>query len=270
MLGSSVNRLGVTNTNQFNPSVLFAQGEEGAWYDPSDLSSMFQADQTTPAVQGQAVGKILDKSGNGHHLVQTNSDKCPILRVDDLGNFCLDFTTDDGMRSTDDFLFADNNVTDMSLFAGCRKESSGINQTIMELSNNLGSQKGCFRILCTSGELWRVIQKGGFGDGETAVANTLQSSSVGTPNRSVLSSIASITAPSHSFKRNGAVVNSNTGSLGTGTFGNHVLNVGARSNGLSANLDGKIYGIIVRGALTDADTRIKVDKYLGFKSGVSI
>ena len=269
MYGLGVNRLGVTNSRGFNPASLFASGEEGAWYDPSDLSSMFQVDQTTPAVQGQPVGKILDKSGNGHHLVQTNSDKCPILRVDDQSNFCLDFTTDDGMRSTDDFLFADNNVTDMSLFTACRKESTGINQTIMELSNNLGSQKGCFRILCTSGELWRVIQKGGYGDGETAVANTLQTTSIGNPNRSVLSSVASITAPSHSFKRNGSVVNSNTGSLGTGTFGNHVLNVGARSNGLSANLDGKIYGIIVRGALTDADTRIKVDKYLGVKSGVS-
>ena len=85
----------------------------------------------------------------------------------------------------------------------------------------------------------------------------------------MLSSIASITAPSHSFKRNGSAVNSNTASLGTGTFGNHVLNVGARADGLSANLDGKIYGVIVRGAFTDADTRIKVDKYMAMKSGVS-
>lgn len=269
MYSLGVNRLGVINTNQFNPATLFAQGEEGAWYDPSDLSSMFKVDQTTPAVQGQAVGKILDKSGNGHHLVQTVENKCPVLRVDDQGAFCLDFTTDDGMRSTNNFLFADKSVTDMSLFTGCTKESTGINQTIMELSNNLGSQKGCFRILCTSGELWRVIQKGGFGDGETAVANVLQTSAVGNPNRSVLSSIASITAPSHSFKRNGSAVNSNTASLGTGTFGNHVLNVGARADGLSANLDGKIYGVIVRGAFTDADTRIKVDKYMAMKSGVS-
>lgn len=269
MLGSTVNKLGVINSSGFSPASLFASGEEGAWYDPSDLSSMFQVDQTTPAVLGQPVGKVLDKSGNGHHLVQTNSDKCPVLRIDDQGTLCLDFTTDDGMRSTDDFLFADNNVTDMSLFAGCRKESDSLNQTIMELSNNLGSQKGCFRLLYTSGNLWRAIQKGGYGDGETAVANILQTTTVGNPNRSVLSSVASITAPSHSFKRNGSIVNSNASSLGTGTFGNHVLNVGARQDGLSANLDGKIYGIIIRGAFTDVDTRIKVDKYLGVKSGVS-
>ncbi len=59
---------------QFDPSQLFAGGTvAGAWYDPSDLSTMFTTDAgTTPvAMPGQgagvAVGLILDKSGNGNH-----------------------------------------------------------------------------------------------------------------------------------------------------------------------------------------------------------
>ena len=48
----------------FTPSVLFAAGEQGFWYDPSDLSSMYQDSAGTTPVTAveQAVGLILDKS----------------------------------------------------------------------------------------------------------------------------------------------------------------------------------------------------------------
>jgi hypothetical protein len=48
----------------FLPSALFASGEEGAWYDPSDLSTLFQdSEGTTPVTTaGQPVGLMLDKS----------------------------------------------------------------------------------------------------------------------------------------------------------------------------------------------------------------
>lgn len=48
----------------FSPLSLFASGEQGAWYDPSDLSTMFQDSAgTTPVTAvGQPVGLILDKS----------------------------------------------------------------------------------------------------------------------------------------------------------------------------------------------------------------
>lgn len=59
----------------FSPSSLFATNEPGVWYDPSDLSTLFQdAAGTTPvtAVE-QPVGRILDKSGNGFHATQSTS-----------------------------------------------------------------------------------------------------------------------------------------------------------------------------------------------------
>jgi hypothetical protein len=61
----------------FSPSALFANGEEGGWYDPSDLTTLFEEDGTTPASVDGPVGKILDKSGNGNHLLQTTVTKCP-------------------------------------------------------------------------------------------------------------------------------------------------------------------------------------------------
>jgi len=49
-----------------NILALFANGEVGAWYDPSDLTTVFQdAAGTTPANVGDPVGLILDKSQGG-------------------------------------------------------------------------------------------------------------------------------------------------------------------------------------------------------------
>lgn len=86
---------GGTSAPSFTPAALFAAGEQGAWYDPSDLSTMFQgAEGTTPVTAGgQPVGGILDKSGRGNHatqataaarpLYQTEPDRLVIDKVDD-------------------------------------------------------------------------------------------------------------------------------------------------------------------------------------------
>lgn len=75
---TGLNNLGLNSTqNVFSPSNLFATGAKGAWYDPSDLSTMFQdSNGTTPvtAVE-QPVGLILDKSkGKGPNLAAGNGD----------------------------------------------------------------------------------------------------------------------------------------------------------------------------------------------------
>lgn len=265
MYGLGVNRLGVTNnSDSFSPSSLFVGGFKGAWYDMSDITTMFKVDGTTPAVVGQAVGKILDRSGNNQDLIQTTESKCPLLVVDSDGNLCLDFDGDDGMRTAGNLPFAaPNNVTAMSVFVGAQKEATGLNQTVVELSNSVGGTTGGIRIYCTSGELWRAIQKG-------SSANTISSDAVGNPDKSILTSVASISAPSHTFRRNGSVVSSNTDSLGTGTYGDHPLSIGGRAAGASANLDGKIYSLIVVGKLASADEIASAEKYVADKIGVTI
>lgn len=263
MYGLGVNKLGAQHTDAFNPSTLFADGTKGSWYDMSDLSTMFKVDGTTPAVVGEAVGKINDKSGNGHHLIQTNSAKCPILRVDTDGKLCLDFTTDDGMRTTSDLLFDTAGVNTMSVFAAAKKESADLNQTVAELSNSVGSNNGAFRLFYSSANQWRAIQKG-------TVANTIVSASIGNPDKSILTTVASIAAPSHDFRRNGSSISSNTNSLGTGSYGDYPLSIGGRANGASANLDGKIYALVVLGKLADATEISNVEAYLSDKAGVSI
>lgn len=58
-------------------SLLFGSGEQGAWYDPADLSTLFQDTAGTVPVTAveQAVALMLDKSGRGNHASQATSTK---------------------------------------------------------------------------------------------------------------------------------------------------------------------------------------------------
>ena len=60
--------------------LLFSASEPGAWYDPSDMSTLFQDSAGTVPVTAveQLVGRILDKSGRGNHATQATTPKRPI------------------------------------------------------------------------------------------------------------------------------------------------------------------------------------------------
>lgn len=66
----------------FNPLTYFLySGIDGAWFDPEDLSTMYQdAAGTTPVTAlEQPVGRWLDKSGNGNHATQPITASRPTL-----------------------------------------------------------------------------------------------------------------------------------------------------------------------------------------------
>lgn len=107
MLRAGTGRRNLFGRGLVSPSVfagiesLFAAGEKGWWYDPSDLSTLFQdAAGTTPVTAvGQPVGRVKDKSGNGNHLTATGTAR-PTLRQDASGFKYIEF---DGI---DDFLIS--------------------------------------------------------------------------------------------------------------------------------------------------------------------
>lgn len=84
----------------FSPADLFGT-LQGAWYDPSDLSTLFQdALATTPVTGvGDPVARINDKSGNGLHWYKQAEDAGSpgTLQQDSNGKYYIDFAgTDDG------------------------------------------------------------------------------------------------------------------------------------------------------------------------------
>lgn len=58
-------RPGAINTASYSVMSLFAAGEQGVWFDPSDFSTLFQdsAGLTPVTAVGQTVGLMFDKSG---------------------------------------------------------------------------------------------------------------------------------------------------------------------------------------------------------------
>ena len=83
MITSPVDRKrSFTKGRQWTPYDVFRGGNVlGAWYDPSDLSTLFQdAAGTIPVTEvGQTIGLMKDKSGNGWHLFQNTNSSKPIL-----------------------------------------------------------------------------------------------------------------------------------------------------------------------------------------------
>lgn len=76
------------------PTSLYSGGTDGAWFDPSDFSTMFQDAAGTVPVNavGQAVALIKDKSGNAHNASQAVAANRPTLTQDDKGRYCLSFS----------------------------------------------------------------------------------------------------------------------------------------------------------------------------------
>lgn len=63
-------------------STLFADGSQGAWYDPSDFSTLFQNSAGTTPVTAveQPVRLMLDRSGRGNNATAPNDASRPVLR----------------------------------------------------------------------------------------------------------------------------------------------------------------------------------------------
>lgn len=87
----------------WHPGWLFRNGAQGAWFDPSDLATLFEdSTGTIPATaDGDPVGRLLDKSGNGRHLVQDINAARPILRHSGGGTWLEFDGVDDRMAFTE-------------------------------------------------------------------------------------------------------------------------------------------------------------------------
>ena len=80
MLQLGIRGLGIARF-KFNPISWFLKGEPGAWYDPSDLTTLFQDSAGTIPVTAveQPVGLMKDKSGRGNHAFQATAGNRPVL-----------------------------------------------------------------------------------------------------------------------------------------------------------------------------------------------
>lgn len=267
--------IGGTSKKTFDQIIqsIFANNEQGFFYDPNDLSTMFQDSAGTIPVTdvGQPVGLIRDKSGRNNHAYQTNSTSRPTLRQNaTTGANYLEF---DG---SDDFLRTNNidfTATDkVSLFAGVRKLSDVVGAVVIELSASI-TNTGTFLLqapMNSSIGNYGVRLNGNvvLGFVSAATLNNYPS-----PTSNILTAKMDISAQDLkevTLRTNAAnTVYNSTPLVGTGNFGNHPLYIGRRG-GTSLPFNGHIYGLIGIGKLTTDDETVAIEKELAKRTGVSL
>ena len=257
----------------FNQQIqkLFSNGEQGFFYDPNDLSTMYQDDAGTIPVtaSGQPVGLMKDKSGNNNHAFATSSASRPVLRKNaTTGAYYLEF---DG---SDDFLMTNNidfTATDkVSLFAGVRVAAYAT-AILLEFSSDINAHNRSFYL--TAPEFNNT-----FGRGYVSVSygwaylNLLQSaySLQGTyPDNAVLAVTHDISGSLSTIRRNGVKGVDGTADKGIGNFGNYPLYVGRRG-GHSLPFNGHLYSLIGIGRLTTDSETIALEKAIAKNTEVTL
>ena len=249
---------------------LFSDNEQGFFYDPNDLSTLFQDNMGTVPVTGtgQPVGLIRDKSGNNNHAFQTVAAPRPILRKNAVtGANYLEF---DG---SDDFLRTNNidfTATDkVSLFAGLNRTGNANVGTVLETGSSFTNPTGGFGIKCPVG-----IGIGTLNLLASAGGSSVSTGGVVSPDMFVYSGFIDLSKTTAieqiNFKVNGVLVNTTrSGLAGNRNLANVPVYIGRRA-GVSRPLDGHIYGLIGVGKLVSDNETVVIEKELAKRIGVTL
>lgn len=256
-------------SSSFNIGELFENNEQGVWFDPNDLTTLFQdqAGITPVTAVGQVVGLMLDKSGKGNHARQFVESFKPTLHQNTTtGAYYLLF---DGV---DDCLFTSSinlTTTDrISTFSAIHKTLNDTGGIIAELSAASESNNGTFNITNATAaglDYWSSSSKG------TATSSINMSVPNPAPNNltgvGVITTNMQISTNLHEMRVNGSVRNSSM-SQGTGNYSTNPLYLGKRAN-TSIPFGGDMYGFILTGRLTTSDEVDAIEKILSNKIGVT-
>lgn len=250
---------------------LFANGEQGFFYDPNDLSTMFKdAAGTTPVTAvGQPVGLIRDKSGRNNHASQSASASRPILqRNATTGANYLEF---DG---SDDYLIvAKGNLkflhdgTGANGFIGFKPSGAMVYHTLLN-TGNLGNSTNVGYALAQddrdgNGNILNMVSNG---------SGTLHVNKVITTGISANHRIVSFKNKigTHVLRLNGKeVLNSSTetGSPSTSVSSNDLW-IGRAPAGLP--FSGNLYGLLCIARLTTDSETIAIEKEIAKLVGVTL
>lgn len=261
-----IGRLGLVaaSRNAFNPLSLFAAGEQGAWYDPSDLSTLFQdyAGTTPVTAAGQPVGRMLDKSGRGNHATQSTYASRPTLQQDVSGLYYLacDGSNDWMVTSPINFSSTDK----ISISVGLQLNSVTGFQLILETSTQYSANNGAFDLTINE------VSSGAFGIGYKSSSGVKYRLQTATPvTRScVLSSTIDAAEPNGITLSEFPTDISTTAVTGTGgNFGSYPLYL-FRRGGISLPFSGRCYGLIIVGSLINSANNTNLRNFMAAKAGV--
>ena len=248
----------------FDPRSLFAGGQQGVWYDPSDFSTMFKDTAGTDPVTaaGDAVALIRDKSGRGNHASQSTLASRPLLQQDGTGRWFLLFDGSNDSLVTSSINFsATNKVTAIS---GVRKLSDAADGVFLSFGNT-SLNSGSFEFGAPAFGTVVKFQFVSRGTGVTAAPFTT-SATYNAPFTGVVTGIADIAAPSATLRINRTQVSQVTTTQGSGQYGTYPLYIGRR-DATTQPFNGRIYSMIVCGALLATATLNETELFVNAATG---
>lgn len=263
-MNRACSRSRLRNPLAFTPLNLFSIGEQGAWFDPSDMATLFQDDAGTVPVTAadQVVGRMLDKSGNANHASQSTEASKPILR--NSGTlWWLEFDGVDDFMLTTAISFV--STDEISIFAGVRKTSDAAVAIVAELSVDSNTQNGAFFLAAPGANATPNFAYRSNG----TVRPASSAITLAAPATAVLTGLSDISAPSQLIRSNGINGIMVATSQGTGNYGNYPLYIGRRG-GATLPFLGNLYGLIARGVLTGAASLSATEKYMASKAGITL
>jgi hypothetical protein len=251
------------NEAGFSPSSLFSSSQPGVWFDPSDLTTLFQDSAgTTPVTEaGQPVGRVLDKSGRGNHATQSTSASRPTYLIDGTGRPYLSFDgVDDGMVTSTITPETDK----VQVFAGVRKLSDAALGIFCEFSATTTTNDGAFRMSYppNNGQAgYGFLSRGT----TSSIANV--TSGFAAPITNVVTGIGDISGDVVTQRINGTQVATSSGDQGTGNYLAYPLYIGRRG-GTTLPFTGNLYSLIVRFGANLADLDItRTEEWVNGKTG---
>lgn len=243
----------------FLPSDLFTASEKGVWYDPGDITTLFQdvAGTIPVTASGQTVALMKDKSGNNAHATQSDATKRPTfyiypnteygyLQFNGTNNFmvtgAINFTATATITATAGFqVVPPTGVTGPRILVELGPDTSAANAGTFYMT---GPGTSSDHSIGLRGSTWAYA----------SFANV-------NPKDDILTAQLNIGAATKELElipRLNGVVKSGVditwggaANAGTGNFGNYALYIGARS-GTSLFFEGNLYGMIIRGATSTA------------------
>lgn len=224
----------------FEPSDLFIEGKQGVWYDPSDMSTLFQdVAGTIPVTKdGDPVALMRDKSGNNNHAMQTVSAARPVYKTDGILHW-LDF---DG---TDDRLEWENRVRGTSVAIAC----SSLETTYGVLGGGANGTETGYLAVGSAGFRYRT---------STADIHVFTEAQAGTIVCSMLR------------ENNGDVYAWRDGKESTSILNKTSILLKYISPGNVSPYTGRVYGVVVSENLITRQQRDELEMYLANKAGVTL
>ena len=243
----------------FDPASLFASDEKGFVFDITDQTTLFQNSNGTTAVSANndPFGYVADLSGNANHATQSTAGTRPLW---DATNLCGKFSSSLLVTPAIDLTGTDKLT--IIICARFNVASTGI---LLESSADFNGNDGAILINETaSGEISIA--------GRGSVVGSRTTGAYSAPFERVISAVYDLSGAALSDEIlpqiNGAVpsLTNFNGPLGSGNFGNHVFNIGARS-GVSYPLNGSMFRIICIGRTLTTQEYVDAKNWVGAPIG---